>query len=169
MSNVIGEFEIETMKKIDNDFIHPYQNGTIIKNGKAIGHIYKIHPTAAKDFGISSDTFISEINFDLLNDETVIATHISKFQSSKRDLSIIAPKNLEYKNIKKAINSLKINEIKQFNLVDIYTDEKLGEFESLTIKFILQSETKTFEESDINEIMDKVLAKLEKDLKIGLR
>ncbi len=169
LSNIIGEFELETMKKIDNDFIHPYQNATIIKNGKAIGHLYKIHPTAAKDFDISSDTFISEINFDLLSNETVIATHISKFQSSKRDLSIITPKKLEYKNIKKAINSLKINEIKQFNLVDIYTDEKLGEDESLTIKFILQSETKTFEESDINEIMDKVLAKLEKDLNIGLR
>ena len=169
LSSIIGEFELETMKKVDNDFIHPYQNATITKNGKAIGHVYKIHPTVAKDFDISNDTFISEIDFDLLNDETIIATHISKFQSSKRDLSIITPKNLEYKNIKKAINALKINEIKQFNLVDIYTDEKLGENESLTIKFILQSETKTFEESDINEIMDTVLAKLEKDLKIGLR
>ena len=169
LSSIIGEFELEAMKKVDNDFIHPYQNAIILKNGKEIGHVYKIHPTVAKDFDISNDTFISEIDFDLLNDETIIATHISKFQSSKRDLSIITPKNLEYKNIKKAINSLKISEIKQFNLVDIYTDEKLGENESLTIKFILQSETKTFEESDINEIMDTVLAKLEKDLKIGLR
>ena len=169
LSSIIGEFELETMKKIDNSFIHPYQNATIIKNGKTIGHVYKVHPTVSKDFDISNDTFIAEINFDLLNNETVIATHISKFQSSKRDLSIITPKNLEYKNIKKAINSLKINEIKQFNLVDIYSDDKLGENESLTIKFILQSETKTFEESDINEIMDKVLAKLEKDLNIGLR
>ena len=169
LSSIIGEFELEPMKKIDNDFIHPYQNASIVKNGKNIGFIYKIHPTAAKDFDISNDTFISEINFDLLNKETIIATNISKFQASKRDLSIITPKNLEYKNIKKAINSLKITEIKQFNLVDIYTDEKLGDNESLTIKFILQSETKTFEESDINDIMDKVLAKLEKDLNIGLR
>ena len=169
LSNIIGEFELEKMKKIDNTFIHPYQNATIIKDGKAIGHLYKVHPTASKDFDISNDTFIAEINFDLLSDETIIASNISKFQASKRDLSIIAPKDLEYKSIKKAIRALKIDEIKQFNLVDIYTDDKLGEFESLTIKFILQSETKTFEESDINEIMDKVLAKLEKDLKIGLR
>jgi len=169
IASIIGEFELEPMQKIDNDFIHPYQNATIIKDGKKIGSIYKLHPTAASDFNISSDTFISEINFDSLSNETIIATSISKFQASKRDLSIITPKNLEYKEIKKAINSLKINEIKQFNLVDIYTDEKLGDDESLTIKFILQSETKTFEESDINEIMDRVLSKLEKDLKIGLR
>jgi len=169
ISSVIGEFELEVLKKISNDFIHPYQSASIIVNGKNIGCIYKVHPNVAQDFDISSDTFIAQIDFDLLNDEIIIATNISKFQASKRDLSIVAPKNLEYKEIKKAINSLKINEIKQFNLVDIYNDEKLGDCESLTIKFILQSETKTFEESDINDIMDKVLQKLEKDLKIGLR
>jgi len=169
ISCVIGEFELEVLTKIPNDFIHPYQSASIIKNGKDIGFVYKIHPNVAKDFDISNDTFMAEINCDLLTNEIIIASSISKFQASKRDLSIIAPKSLEYKEIKKAINSLKINEIKQFNLVDIYNDEKLKDDESLTIKFILQSETKTFEESDINEIMDKVLAKLEKDLKIGLR
>ncbi|MGK0255597.1 MAG: phenylalanyl-tRNA synthetase beta chain [Arcobacteraceae bacterium] len=169
ISSIIGEFELELLTKIENDFIHPYQCASIIQNGKNIGFVYKIHPNVAQDFDISNDTFISEINFDSLNDTTVIAANISKFQASKRDLSIIAPQSIEYKEIKKAINSLKIAEIKQFNLVDIYNDEKLGENESLTIKFILQSETKTFEESDINDIMDKVLAKLEKDLKIGLR
>jgi phenylalanyl-tRNA synthetase beta chain len=169
VSSTIGEFELETLKKINNDFIHPYQSASIILNGKNIGCLYKIHPNVARDFDISNNTFIAQIDFDLLSDDIIIATSISKFQASKRDLSIVAPKDLEYKEIKKAINSLKINEIKQFNLVDIYNDEKLGEFESLTIKFILQSTTKTFEESDINDIMDKVLQKLEKDLKIGLR
>lgn len=169
ITSVIGEFELEPLKKVENDFIHPYQNASIIQNGKNIGFIYKIHPTAANDFDISNDTFLCEININLLSNDTIIASNISKFQSSKRDLSIITPKDLPYKNIKKAINSLKIEEIKQFNLVDIYSDEKLGDNESLTIKFVLQSETKTFEESDINDIMDKVLAKLEKDLQIGLR
>ena len=97
LATIVGEFELEPMKKIDNNFIHPYQNASIIKEGKVIGCVYKIHPTTAKDFDISTDTFISEINFDLLSDETIIATSISKFQASKRDLSVIAPKDLEYK------------------------------------------------------------------------
>ncbi len=169
LSGIIGEFELEVLKKIKNDFIHPYQCASIIQNRKNIGYVYKIHPNIAKDFDISNDTYIAEINFNSLNDTTVIATNISKFQASKRDLSIIAAKSLEYKDIKKSINALNIREIKQFNLVDIYNDDKLGENESLTIKFVLQSETKTFEESDINDIMDRVRDKLEKDLQIGLR
>ena len=45
--NVVGEFEIEPMKKITNDLIHPYQNGSIIVNDEVIGHISKLHPSVA--------------------------------------------------------------------------------------------------------------------------
>ncbi len=169
VSNCIGEFELEPMQKLENDFIHPYQNANIIINGKEIGIIYKLHPSVAADFDISDDTFIAQINFDELSSDLIQAVNISKFQSSKRDLSIITPKEMEYKEIKNAINALNIKEIKQFNLVDIYSDEKLGLDESLTIKFVLQSEDKTLEEEDITNIMDKILEELNTKLKIGLR
>ncbi|MEA3513147.1 MAG: phenylalanine--tRNA ligase subunit beta [Campylobacterota bacterium] len=169
ISNVIGEFELENMTKISNKFIHPYQCANIIKDNINIGSVYKVHPTVTSDFDISSETFYAEIDFDMLKNETIIATNISKFQSSKRDLSIIAPKSLKYSQIKKVLKSLDIQEIKQFNLVDIYSDEKLGDNESLTIKFILQSNEKTMEENEINKIMETILERLEKELKIGLR
>jgi len=169
IANIVGEFELQPMKKIISSFVHPYQNANIIKNRKNIGIIYKLHPTITDDFDIPKDTFIAQIDIDSLNNDTIIASHISKFQASRRDLSIIAPIKLEYKEIKKVIKSLRIKEIKQFNLVDIYHDEKLGENESLTIRFILQSEVKTFEESDINDIMSKILHKLQEELNISLR
>jgi len=169
ISNIIGEFDLEPMKKISNDFIHPYQNGDILYKGKTIGCIYKLHPTIANDFDISTDTFICEIEEEMLSNEIIFASNISKFQSSRRDLSVVVPKSMEYKEIKKVINSLKINEIKQFNLVDIYSDESLGENESLTISFVLQSIEKTFTEDEINEIMDSILEKLKTSLGLELR
>jgi phenylalanyl-tRNA synthetase beta chain len=169
LANIFGAFELEPMKKVTNDFIHPYQNGTLIQNGKQIGSVYKLHPTITQDFEISKETFICEILLDNLENEILFASPISKFQSSKRDLSIVAPQSLEYKEIKKVINSLGIEEIKQFNLVDIYRDDSLGEFESLTISFILQSHEKTFTEDEINEIMDAILEKLKTNLGLELR
>lgn len=169
ISNIIGDFELEPLAKIENGFIHPYQSASVIKDNKTLGKIYKLHPSVSKDFDIDSDTFICEIDFDSLDDDTIFAHNISKFQSSKRDLSIIAPKDLEYKKIKELINSLNIKEVKQFNLIDIYSDEKLGENESLTIKFVLQSDEKTMEENEINGIMDKILENLDKELNIGIR
>ncbi len=169
ISNVIGDFELVPLTQINNDFIHPYQNANIIKDGEVVGMLYKLHPTVASDFDISNDTYIADIDFDKLSSDIVLATSISKFQSSKRDLSIITPKSLEYSKIKAVINSLKIKEITQFNLIDIYSDDTLGDDESLTIKFILQSDKKTMEESDITSIMDKILETLQKELQIGIR
>jgi phenylalanyl-tRNA synthetase beta chain len=169
ISNCIGEFELETMITITDNFIHPYQNATIIQDGKNIGCIYKLHPSAAKDFDISNNTFIALINFDNLQDNLIQASDISKFQSSKRDLSIIVPKNMEYKKIKDILNNLNIKEIKQFNLIDIYSDEELDQNESLTIKFILQSDEKTLEENEIVTIIDNILEALNTKLTIGLR
>lgn len=169
ITNCIGEFELEAMQTIENDFIHPYQNANIIINNEVVGSIYKLHPSVAKDFDISDSTFIALVDYDKLSSDIIIATNISKYQSSKRDLSIIAPKDLEYKKIRNTINALNIEEIKQFNLVDIYNDEKLGNDESLTIKFSLQSQEKTLEEDDINSVMDKILKSLDKNLNIGIR
>ncbi len=169
LSAIFGDISLQPMKKIVNDSIHPYQSADIILDGKTIGSVYKLHPTVADDFDISKETFLAEIKLDQLVTETVLANDISKFQSSRRDISIVVPKTMEYKNIKKVIDSLKIEEIKQYNLIDIYTDENLGENESLTINFVLQSNEKTFTEDDINEIMDKVIGKLKDDLGVELR
>ena len=76
---------------------------------------------------------------------------------------------MQYKEIKTVINSLNDKNIKQFNLIDIYSDEKLGENESLTIRFVLQNDEKTMEEEDITTTMNAILSVLNEKLSIGLR
>ncbi|MBS9782601.1 MAG: phenylalanine--tRNA ligase subunit beta, partial [Arcobacter sp.] len=89
------------MENINNAFIHPYQSANILVDGKVIGFISKLHPSVTKDYDLS-DTFIAEIDFDSIKNEQVKVQSYSKFQASKKDLSIIVPKDLEYKEIKKA-------------------------------------------------------------------
>ena len=166
--NTIGKFDLEAMSKIENDFIHPYQNANIIVDGKIIGFISKVHPSVCEDYDLS-DTFIAEIDFDLIKNDLVKTVGYSKFQASKKDLSIIAPKTLAYKEIKDVINSLNDTNIKQYNLIDVYSDENLGDNESLTIRFVLQNNEKTMEEEDITNSMNNILQALEAKLSIGLR
>lgn len=166
--NTIGKFDLEEMIEISNSFIHPYQNANIIIDGKIVGYISKLHPSVAEDYDLN-DTFIAEIDFDEIANELIKVDTYSKFQTSKKDLSIIAPKSLKYREIKDVINSINDKNIKQFNLIDIYNDEKLGENESLTIRFVLQNDEKTLEEEDITKSMDSVLKALEKKLSITIR
>jgi len=166
--NTIGKFDLEPMINIDNDFIHPYQNANVIIDGNIIGYISKVHPSVCEDYSLS-DTFVAEINFEAIKNDLVKTTSYSKFQASKKDLSIITPKTLEYKKIKDVINSLNDSNIKQYNLIDLYSDESLGESESLTIRFVLQNDKKTMEEEDITASMNNILEALDTKLSIGLR
>ena len=166
--NTIGKFDLEPMTQIDNLFIHPYQNANVLIDGKVVGYICKLHPSVCTDFDLN-DTFIAEIDFEAIKNDIIKTSSYSKFQSSKKDLTIIVPKSLEYKEIKKVINSLNNSNIKQFNLIDIYHDEKLGENESLTIRFVLQNDEKTMEEEDITTTMNSILEALNNKLSIGLR
>ncbi|RXJ87447.1 phenylalanine--tRNA ligase subunit beta [Arcobacter sp. CECT 8985] len=166
--NSVGKFDLEPMSNIDNKFIHPYQNANVIIDGKNVGYICKLHPSVANEFDLP-DTFLAEIDFELIKDELVKVHSTSKFQSSRKDLSIIAPKDMPFSKIKKAINAINDKNIKQYNLIDIYSDEKLENNESLTIRFILQNDEKTLEEDDITATMNKILEKLDSELGIGLR
>lgn len=166
--NTIGKFDLEPMTEISNSFVHPFQNANVLIDGKVVGFICKLHPSVCADFDLN-DTFIAEIDFEAIQNDIVKTNSYSKFQSSKKDLTIITPKTLEYKEIKKVINSLNDTNIKQFNLIDIYNDEKLGENESLTIRFVLQNDEKTMEEEDITTTMNSILDALNKELSIGLR
>ena len=166
--NSVGKFDLEPMTQIDNLFVHPYQNANVLIDGKVVGYICKLHPSVCEDYDLN-DTFIAEIDFEAIKHEIIKTGSYSKFQSSKKDLSIIAPKSLQYKEIKKVINSLNDKNIKQFNLIDIYSDEKLAENESLTIRFVLQNDEKTMEEEDITTTMNAILSALNEKLSIGLR
>ncbi|AXH08725.1 phenylalanine--tRNA ligase subunit beta [Malaciobacter halophilus] len=166
--NSIGKFDLEPMQKITNSFIHPYQNANVIIDGQEVGFICKLHPSIAQEYDLP-DTFIAEIDFDKIKDELVKVHATSKFQVSRKDLSIIAPKDMPYAKIKKVINSIEDKNIKQFNLIDIYSDEKLENNESLTIRFVLQNDEKTLEEDDITSTMNTILEKLNQELNIGLR
>ena len=166
--NTVGKFDLEPMQNITNDFIHPYQNADVIVNGKVIGFISKLHPSVSEDYDLS-DTFIAEINFDEIKNDLITTQKYSKFQSSKKDLSILVSKDMPYKNIKDAINSLNNQNIKQFNLIDVYNDENLGDNESITIRFVLQNDNKTLEEKDITTTMDAILEVLNEKLDIQIR
>jgi phenylalanyl-tRNA synthetase beta chain len=154
LSSIIGEFEL-----VQNDFhplAHPYQNAKIIKNGMEIGVVARLHPKIQNEFDIE-DTVFAEIDLNKLKKEKKEAKIINKFPKVNRDLSIVTDKNITYKQIFELIDNLNIKELIDFYPIDIYD---LGEKNSLTIRFVIQGE-KTLTDNEINDIMQKIIKKLE--------
>jgi phenylalanyl-tRNA synthetase beta chain len=167
VSNVIGDIDL-----VKNEPVHglanPYQSAKILLDDQEIGELFKLHPEVQNEFDLD-ETFICEIDFDKLSFNLVEAKAYSKYQASFRDLSILVPSSLSYKDIQDVITENKTEEIVRFYPVDKYVDEKLGDNASLTIRFVLQSLTKTLEDEDITSTMDTVLNALNEKLGLTLR
>lgn len=167
VSNVIGDIDL-----VKNESAHglanPYQSAKVLLGGEEIGELFKLHPVVQDELDLD-DTFICEIEFDKLLFNLVEAQAYSKYQASFRDLSVVVPKSLSYKDIQDVITENKTEEIVRFYPVDKYIDEKLGDNASLTIRFVLQSLTKTLEDEDITSTMDTVLNALNEKLGLTLR
>ena len=84
-------------------------------------------------------------------------------------MSIVIDKSVNYYEVAKVLESLSLPLLKESYPVDIYTDEKLGDKKSLTIRFFIQSMEKTLEESDIEEVMKEIMKALEKAFGAELR
>jgi phenylalanyl-tRNA synthetase beta chain len=154
LTNIFGEFEL--VESNNCLLTHPYQTAKLFLDGVEVGYIGKLHPKVAKDFDLD-DTFIAEIDLELLQPKKQFANDIIKIQKSTRDLSLVVDKSKSYGELKKAIEELEIIEIVEFYPIDIFD---LGDKNSLTIRIILQNPEKSLTDEEINGIIAKVIEKL---------
>jgi phenylalanyl-tRNA synthetase beta chain len=167
IATVIGDFELETLLP-DNSMLHPYQSAQIVQNGVTIGRLFKLHPTLQEAYDLAP-TYMCELDFERFDNLLKIAKPYSRYQASYRDLSIVVPDSLTYKDIASVIQKYQAPEVIRFYPVDRYKDASLGDNNSLSIRFVLQSLEKTLEEEDITSAMESIVAGLQSDLGVVLR
>lgn len=166
VQSVIGNFELKPTKEYS--FLSPYEQAKIYQNGACVGYIGRVNMSveAKRDLDKS---YVAEIEFDALSFEKKLAKAYSKFPSISRDLSLIVPKDLEFSRVAECIKSLKIKALKDFNIVDIYSDEKLGNNNSVSVKFIFQDNERTLLDDEVASFMDMILLSLGSELGVGIR
>ena len=167
VSNILGSIDLVEHKS-EHGLAHPFQCAKVLLEGEEIGELFKLHPEVQNEFDLE-DTFLCEVDFEKLRFALTEAQAYSKYQASFRDLSLLMPKEMHYKQIQEVIAESKSEEVVRFYPVDRYSDEKLGENVSLTVRFMLQSLSKTLEEEDITAAMEGILGALNEKLGLTLR
>ena len=167
VSDVIGDVELREYET-KHSLSHTYQCAQVIMENQVIGELFRIHPDVEKSYDLDN-AYVCELDFEKIPYALKTAKKSSKYQASFRDLSIIMPKDMSYERVKEVIAQSEIPNLIRFYPVDKYSDDSLGENMSLSIRFVLQSDAKTLEEEDINNVMDTILGQLDSKLGIGLR
>ncbi|MDH5464331.1 MAG: phenylalanine--tRNA ligase subunit beta [Thiovulaceae bacterium] len=167
IADIIGDFKLESCEPY-SDLVHPYQSAQIVTDAGVIGKIFKLHPKVADEFDLP-DTYLCEVDVDGLAQKRITAQVYSKYQAVRRDISVVAPNDFVFSTIEKTIDALAIEELTSCDLIDIYEDEALDGKVSVTLRFVLQSLSKTLKDKEITAVMEKIIQALDKELGFVLR
>ena len=167
ISDIVGSIELKE-HETKHSLSHLYQCAQVIIEGEVVGELFRVHPDVEKNYDLDN-TYVCELDFNKIPYALKTAKKSSKYQASFRDLSIIMPQSMSYSSVKEVVEQSEIPNLIRFYPVDKYSDDSLGENMSLSMRFVLQSDTKTLEEEDINNVMDTILEELKAKLGIGLR
>jgi len=141
---------------------HPGRAVEIKIAGKKIGLVAELHPAIAQNFELPRSAFF-ELDFDALSEISrppVVVHDLPRFPGVPRDLAIVVDSKIPVRAVENAIAAAdpKICDLKLF---DIFTGAGIPEnSKSLAFSFEIRDSKKTLSESEVEEIIAKIVANL---------
>jgi len=142
--------------------------------GFQLGVFGVVHPKIRKKMDIDQEVYFADLNWNALLKEIakqkVSFSEISKYPEVKRDLAMLLDKAVNFAQIEKIAFDTERKLLKKVTLFDVYEGKNLeAGKKSYAVSFILQDETKTLTDSQIDGIMKKMLSNFESKLDAKLR
>ena len=157
--NVISYWETYQPIK-EKNILHPYRSAALfLTNEKKLGVFGQIHPIIAKKLNISSNLYLFEFDFELIQNQLkknklTVYHNYSTYPKIIKDLSFIIHSNNSFQEIQKILYLNGSQFLIEINLLDKYYSTKIPEDHiSLCLQFVFQSTEMTLQNKKIENIM----------------
>ena len=154
-----------------SDFFHPGISSTIYDNSKEIGQLGALSPNIIGKIGLKQDVFLFSLDIGALKTKSLRKfTRFSKFPSIQRDLSFVVDKDITSYELSALIKSKGGKDLNSLDLFDVYEGKGIEKNKkSLAISLIWQSSKGTLLDSDIDQVVEKIVNSVKKELDGDLR
>ncbi len=153
-------------------YYHPGISCEYYLNGANFCSFGKLHPLVAKNYGISNDVYICEMNLNgFISREipNVKFAPLPKYQTVERDLAVIVREEVPAGDIIKTAKNADPLCV-HAELFDVYRGEQIeAGHKSVALSFTLSSPEKTLAEEEITTAFNNVLYSLEREFGAKLR
>ena len=167
------KFQSFSIKRSVQTEFHPGRSADVFVGKEYIGSFGEIHPDVLENFGLDKKTIlVAEFNIELIKkyiNKPFVYQGIVKYPAVPRDLALVMNENILVGDVLKTIEKIdkKVEKVKLFDIyqgIGVEPGKK-----SVAISILLRDDSKTLEEKEINDIIDKILAKMKKDYMAELR
>jgi len=151
-----------------------FSEGITIGNGhNVLVEFGVVKKSILKHFGIKQEVFYADFNWEIVLKaipNKMKYSEITKYPEVRRDLALLIDENVTYDNIYSVAVKTEKNLLKNINLFDVYQGKNLPEGKkSYALSFILQDDSKTLTDAQIDKIMGKLQKNFETELGAVLR
>ncbi|MCH5219921.1 MAG: phenylalanine--tRNA ligase subunit beta [Muribaculaceae bacterium] len=144
------------------------------RNGKYLGVIGVVSNKTLTAFDIKQQVYYAEFDWDALC-ATAFKTKVTfaelpKTQAVKRDLALLIDKSVSFAQIEDIVRRSERRILRDITLFDVYEGDKLPDGKkSYAVSITLQDYEKTLQDKYIDQVMNKIITNLQKELGAELR
>ena len=148
-------------------WLHPYRSARVVVDGITVGWLGQLHPREAATRKLATPSrlkeqvILGELYLDRLYKLPLrkpAAREISRFQPVRRDFSLILDKSIAWEQIDGALAGLRIPELVEWRVREVFEDARLGEREySLLMGATFQAPDRTLREEELQGFQAQVV------------
>jgi len=144
---------------------HPGRSADVFRDGQRIGWIGQLHPQLQEALGLAVDVVAFELDFEpLLQRKVPDARPLSRFPSVRRDLAFVVADSVPWAAIEESVRAAAGPCLQDLRLFDRYVGKGVETgFKSLAMGLILQDESRTLTDRDVDVVVAGVAEALQRE------
>ncbi len=151
--------------------LHPGQSAQIATAERSIGWVGALHPRIEAKLGLDQSVYLFELDMAALADRKLPEYQaVARFPGIRRDLALVVDKSVLASALDSAIQAVAPEQLIRWNIFDVYTGAGVEEHQkSVALSLILQDFSRTLEDQEVNQIVEKIVASLHENTGASLR
>jgi phenylalanyl-tRNA synthetase beta chain len=154
---------------------YPGRVASLRIEGEPVGVLGQLHPAVQEAFDLPGDrpVLLAEVDFEALTrhvPDRHKVTSVPRFPAIRQDIAVIVAESTPAKDVEAAIRASGGRLLADVRLFDVYRGEQIGAGnKSLAYALTFQAEDRTLTDQEVAKVQERIVKKLEKELKASLR
>lgn len=144
---------------------HPGRSADVFRDGTNVGWLGQLHPRLRQALDLDVDVVAFELDLEpLLARALPKAAPLSKYPSVRRDLAFVVAESVPWAAVSASVQAAAGASLRDLRLFDRYAGKGVETgFKSLAMGLILQEESRTLTDRDVDAVVADVVAALQRD------
>ncbi len=146
--------------------LHPGQSAEVYNKDEKLGHIGALHPEIQNELDLEQRLYLFELDLKRLTRRRLPKfKEISRYPAIRRDVAIVVDETVTAAEVQRCIAAERVPQIQTIHLFDVYRGKGVTTGrKSLALGLILQDLSRTLNDTEVEEIVFRIVARLQREL-----